>query len=115
MSKYRTIGIGKNKEIKKQRMRPLPLTLMKIDQRITNAKFTGLRIIRRIDIEDKINNQDIRVSEDASEWFKKKMINLLDIDYTLVYISSRKVEHDRRNNKDFFWNIPEDKRTEETI
>ncbi len=53
--KYHLKGIDK-KTLNKQRRKPLPLGLM-------NDKFKGLRIIRRRDIEDKINSENIQCKE----------------------------------------------------
>jgi hypothetical protein len=80
--KYKSEGIGKNKKIQEQRKKPLPIGLMKSIKEtdcvndtlkyyhkktleLMNEKFKGLRIIRRRDIEDKINSQDVQCTENV--------------------------------------------------
>ncbi len=61
---YRTPGISKNKLIREARKHPIPTLLL---ARIPDDKLNGIRISRRGDIEDKINSQNIQISEDACQ------------------------------------------------
>ena len=54
--KYHSKGINKNKKIREQRKFPLPLMA-----RMTDEELKRIRIIRRRDIEDKINSKNIQL------------------------------------------------------
>ena len=57
MSKYRLEGIGKNKKIRAERMKPIPL--MGIDY----AEIAGTRINRRRSNKNKIDSENIHMPE----------------------------------------------------
>ena len=57
MMAYHSIGLGKNKAIKKERNKPLPMALMKNDK--TNRPRTN----QRRDTENNIDSKDFQGSE----------------------------------------------------